>query len=177
MQHKSKKSGKGKGAQSNLRTPIVVVMGHVDHGKTSLLDKIRGTAVAKGEAGLITQHIGATEVPLDVIQEFCGSHFGKEMQIPGLLFIDTPGHHAFTSMRSRGGSLADLAVLIVDVNEGFQPQTLESLTILKRFKTPFVVAANKMVRIGGWHPHINAPFAKSFKAQSERVAEVLDTRI
>jgi len=133
--------------------------------------------VAKGEAGLITQHIGATEVPLDVIQEFCGSHFGKEMQIPGLLFIDTPGHHAFTSMRSRGGSLADLAVLIVDVNEGFQPQTLESLTILKRFKTPFVVAANKMDRIGGWHPHINAPFAKSFKAQSERVAEVLDTRI
>ena len=177
MQHKSKKSGKGKGTQSNLRTPIVVVMGHVDHGKTSLLDKIRGTAVAKGEAGLITQHIGATEVPLNVIQEFCGSHFGKEMQIPGLLFIDTPGHHAFTSMRSRGGSLADLAVLIVDVNEGFQPQTLESLTILKRFKTPFVVAANKMDRIGGWQPQSNSPFARSFKAQSERVAEVLDTRI
>ncbi|MDD1723334.1 MAG: translation initiation factor IF-2 [Methanothrix sp.] len=177
MQQKSKKSGKGKGAQSSLRTPIVVVMGHVDHGKTSLLDKIRGTAVAKGEAGLITQHIGATEVPLDVVQEFCGSRFGQEMQIPGLLFIDTPGHHAFTSMRSRGGSLADLAVLIVDVNEGFQPQTIESLTILKRFKTPFVVAANKMDRIGGWHPQSNTPFAKSFKAQNERVAEVLDTRI
>ncbi len=177
MPQKSKKSGKGKGEQSNLRTPIVVVMGHVDHGKTSLLDKIRGTAVAKGEAGLITQHIGATEVPLDVVQEFCGSHFGKDMQIPGLLFIDTPGHHAFTSMRSRGGSLADLAVLIVDVNEGFQPQTIESLTILKRFKTPFVVAANKMDRIGGWHPLANAPFARSFKAQNERVCEVLDTRI
>ena len=177
MQQKSKKSGKGKGEQSNLRTPIVVVMGHVDHGKTSLLDKIRGTAVAKGEAGLITQHIGATEVPLDVVQEFCGSRFGKEMQIPGLLFIDTPGHHAFTSMRSRGGSLADLAVLIVDVNEGFQPQTIESLTILKRFKTPFVVAANKMDRIGGWHPQSNAPFAKSFKGQNERVTEALDTRI
>jgi translation initiation factor 5B len=91
MQQKSKKAGKAKDNDSNLRTPIVVVMGHVDHGKTSLLDKIRGTAVAKGEAGLITQHIGATEVPLSVIQEFCGSHFGKEMQIPGLLFIDTPG--------------------------------------------------------------------------------------
>ena len=177
MQQKSKKSGKGMGNDSNLRTPIVVVMGHVDHGKTTLLDKIRGTAVAKGEAGLITQHIGATEVPLNVVQEFCGSRFGGEFQVPGLLFIDTPGHHAFTSMRSRGGSLADLAVLIVDLNEGFQPQTIESLGILKRFKTPFVVAANKMDRIGGWRPTPNAPFAKSMKAQSERVVEELDTRI
>ena len=177
MQQKSKKTGKTKGSESNLRTPIVVVMGHVDHGKTTLLDKIRGTAVAKGEAGLITQHIGATEVPLNVVQEFCGSNFGKEMQIPGLLFIDTPGHHAFTSMRSRGGSLADLAVLIVDINEGFQPQTIESLSILKRFKTPFVVAANKIDRIGGWHPTPNGPFAKSLKAQNERVTEVLDTRL
>lgn len=177
MQQKSKKAGKGKGNDSNLRTPIVVVMGHVDHGKTTLLDKIRGTAVAKGEAGLITQHIGATEVPLSVVQDFCGSRFGGEFQVPGLLFIDTPGHHAFTSMRSRGGSLADLAVLIVDVNEGFQPQTIESLGILKRFKTPFVVAANKMDRIGGWRPTPNAPFAKSMKAQSERVVEELDTRI
>jgi len=177
MQHKSKKTGKAKGKESNLRTPIVVVMGHVDHGKTTLLDKIRGTAVAKGEAGLITQHIGATEVPLDVVQEFCGSHFGKEIEIPGLLFIDTPGHHAFTSMRSRGGSLADLAVLIVDINEGFQPQTIESLNILKRFKTPFVVAANKMDRIGGWHTIANAPFALSLKAQSERVSEALDTKL
>ena len=177
MQQKSKKSGKGMGNDSNLRTPIVVVMGHVDHGKTTLLDKIRGTAVAKGEAGLITQHIGATEVPLSVVQDFCGSRFGGEFQVPGLLFIDTPGHHAFTSMRSRGGSLADLAVLIVDLNEGFQPQTIESLGILKRFKTPFVVAANKMDRIGGWRPTPNAPFAKSMKAQSERVVEELDTRI
>jgi len=177
MQPKSKKASKSKGNESSLRTPIVVVMGHVDHGKTTLLDKIRGTAVAKGEAGLITQHIGATEVPLNVIQDFCGSHFGNEMQIPGLLFIDTPGHHAFTSMRSRGGSLADLAVLIVDVNEGFQPQTIESLSILKRYKTPFVVAANKMDRIGGWHPTANAPFATSLKAQNERVTEELDTRL
>lgn len=177
MQQKSKKAGKAKGNDANLRTPIVVVMGHVDHGKTTLLDKIRGTAVAKGEAGLITQHIGATEVPLGVVQEFCGSRFGGEFQVPGLLFIDTPGHHAFTSMRSRGGSLADLAVLIVDVNEGFQPQTIESLNILKRFKTPFVVAANKIDRIGGWLPVPNAPFTNTLKEQSERVAEELDTRI
>lgn len=177
MQQKSKKGGKSKGTQSNLRTPIVVVMGHVDHGKTSLLDKIRGTTVVDFEAGAITQHIGATEVPLDVIQDFCGAHFGAELQVPGLLFIDTPGHHAFTSLRSRGGSLADLAVLIVDINEGFQPQTIESLTILKRYKTPFVVAANKIDRISGWRPTKNASFAKSLKAQGERVVEELDTRI
>jgi translation initiation factor 5B len=177
MQQKSKKGSKSKGAQSNLRTPIVVVMGHVDHGKTTLLDKIRGTTVADFEAGAITQHIGATEVPLEVIQDFCGAHFGAELQVPGLLFIDTPGHHAFTSLRSRGGSLADLAVLIVDVNEGFQPQTIESLTILKRYKTPFVVAANKIDRISGWRATENASFAKSLKAQNERVTEVLDTRI
>lgn len=177
MQQKSKKGGKAKGTQSNLRTPIVVVMGHVDHGKTSLLDKIRGTAVVDLEAGAITQHIGATEVPLEVIQDFCGAHFGGDLQVPGLLFIDTPGHHAFTSLRSRGGSLADLAVLIVDVNEGFQPQTIESLTILKRYKTPFVVAANKIDRISGWRATENASFAKSLKAQNERVMEELDTRI
>jgi translation initiation factor 5B len=178
MQQKSKKGSKAKvKPDSNMRTPIVVVMGHVDHGKTSLLDKIRGTAVVDLEAGAITQHIGATEVPLDVIQDFCGSHFGEDIQVPGLLFIDTPGHHAFTSLRSRGGSLADLAVLIVDMNEGFQPQTIESLTILKRYKTPFVVAANKMDRIAGWRPSKNSSFAKTFKAQNERVVEELDTKI
>lgn len=175
---KVKKSVKAKGsAKSNIRTPIVVVMGHVDHGKTSLLDKIRGTTVAEFEVGLITQHIGATEVPLDIIQDFCGAHFGAEIQVPGLLFIDTPGHHAFTSLRSRGGSLADLAILIVDMNEGFQPQTIESLTILKRYKTPFVVAANKMDRIPGWRAKENTPFAETLKSQSERVVEQLDTRI
>ena len=178
MQQKSKKGSKAKGKpDSNMRTPIVVVMGHVDHGKTSLLDKIRGTAVVDLEAGAITQHIGATEVPLDVIQDFCGSHFGEDIQVPGLLFIDTPGHHAFTSLRSRGGSLADLAVLIVDMNEGFQPQTIESLTILKRYKTPFVVAANKMDRIAGWRPMKNSSFAKTLKAQNERVVEELDTKL
>jgi translation initiation factor 5B len=129
------------------------------------------------EAGAITQHIGATEVPLEVIQDFCGSHFGEDIQVPGLLFIDTPGHHAFTSLRSRGGSLADLAVLIVDMNEGFQPQTIESLTILKRYKTPFVVAANKMDRIAGWRPMKNSSFAKTLKAQNERVVEELDTKL
>lgn len=133
------------------RQPIVSVLGHVDHGKTSLLDFIRGTAVVSRESGAITQHIGATEVPIDVIYNVCGDLLTrKKFTLPGLLFIDTPGHHAFTTLRSRGGSLADLAVLIVDVNEGFRPQTHESVNILKQYKTPFIIAANKIDKISGW---------------------------
>jgi translation initiation factor 5B len=163
--------------QENLRTPIVCVMGHVDHGKTSLLDRIRGSSVVAGEAGAITQHIGATEVPIDAIVERCASPAMKEKFIvPGLLFIDTPGHHAFTSLRSRGGALADLAVVIVDINEGFMPQTIESLEILKRFKTPFVVAANKIDRVHGWEPRQNAGFIQSYNSQAESVKTALDTK-
>lgn len=133
------------------RQPIVSVLGHVDHGKTSLLDFIRGTAVVSRESGAITQHIGATEVPIDVIYNVCGDLLtSKKFTLPGLLFIDTPGHHAFTTLRSRGGSLADLAVLVVDVNEGFRPQTHESVNILKQYKTPFIIAANKIDKISGW---------------------------
>ncbi|MEM2138074.1 MAG: translation initiation factor IF-2 [Candidatus Anstonellaceae archaeon] len=136
-----------------LRQPIVVVMGHVDHGKTSLLDAIRSTNVAKKEAGAITQHIGASEVPLDSIKETCaGVLAARKMQfsIPGLLFIDTPGHESFTHLRERGGSIADIAVLVVDIAQGFQPQTIESIRILREFKTPFVVAANKVDLVTGW---------------------------
>jgi translation initiation factor 5B len=134
-----------------IRQPIVSVLGHVDHGKTSLLDYIRGSTVAAREAGAITQHIGATEVPIDAIYQMCGSLLGgKKFTVPGLLFIDTPGHHAFTTLRTRGGSLADLAILVVDINEGFRPQTHESITILRQYKTPFIVAANKIDAINGW---------------------------
>jgi translation initiation factor 5B len=134
-----------------VRQPIVSVLGHVDHGKTSFLDYIRGTTVVARESGAITQHIGATEVPIDSIYKVCGDLLkGKKFSLPGLLFIDTPGHHAFTTLRARGGSLADLAVLIVDINEGFKPQTYESLRILKQYKTPFIVAANKIDAISGW---------------------------
>ncbi len=133
------------------RQPIVSVLGHVDHGKTSLLDFIRGTAVVSRESGAITQHIGATEVPIDAIYNVCGDLLSnKKFSLPGLLFIDTPGHHAFTTLRSRGGSLADIAVLIVDVTEGFRPQTHESINILKQYKTPFIIAANKIDKISGW---------------------------
>ncbi|MBN1133785.1 MAG: translation initiation factor IF-2, partial [Methanosarcinaceae archaeon] len=161
----------------NLRTPIVSVMGHVDHGKTTLLDWIRGTAVVEGEAGAITQHIGATEVPIDIIAEKCGEpKLVDKFIVPGLLFIDTPGHHAFTSLRRRGGALADLALVIVDVNEGFMPQTIESLQILKTYKTPFVVVANKIDRIHGWNPHMDTPFAFTYNRQSEHVKNSLDNK-
>jgi len=133
------------------RQPIISVLGHVDHGKTTLLDYIRGSSVVSRESGAITQHIGATEVPIDVIYNICGKLLGgKKFSVPGLLFIDTPGHHAFTNLRTRGGSLADIAVLIVDIMEGFRPQTHESISILRQFKTPFIVAANKIDKISGW---------------------------
>ena len=138
-------------SSKNTRQPIVSVLGHVDHGKTSLLDFIRGSTVAAREVGAITQHIGATEVPIEAIYSMCGPLLvGKKFTVPGLLFIDTPGHHAFTTLRTRGGSLADLAILVVGINEGFRPQTHESITILRQYKTPFIIAANKIDAINGW---------------------------
>src|SRR5512136_781993 len=138
-------------SSAHTRQPIVSVLGHVDHGKTSLLDFIRGSTVAARESGAITQHIGATEVPIDAIYNICGELLkGKKFSLPGLLFIDTPGHHAFTTLRTRGGSLADIAILLVDINEGFKPQTYESLRILKQYKTPFIIAVNKIDAISGW---------------------------
>jgi len=131
-----------------MRQPIVSVLGHVDHGKTSILDRIRGTSVVSREAGAITQHIGATEVPLDAIYDICGPLVKeRNFTVPGLLFIDTPGHHSFASLRSRGGALADLAVLVIDITEGFKPQTIESINVLKRHKTPFIIVANKIVAV------------------------------
>jgi len=140
-----------KSATAYTRHPIVSVLGHVDHGKTSILDRIRGTKVFDREAGAITQHIGASEVPLSTIYERCGALLkGKKFTVPGLLFIDTPGHHAFSSLRARGGQLADIAILVVDMTEGLMPQTLEAIGILRRSKTPFIVAANKVDRCQGW---------------------------
>ena len=163
---------------ASIRQPIVSVLGHVDHGKTTLLDRIRGTGVAGREAGGITQHIGATEVPLDAILEMCGDLVkGKTFRIPGLLFIDTPGHVAFSTLRARGGALADLAVLVIDLNEGFRPQTIESLNILKRFKTPFIVAANKIDLVPGWRKHEGKPFIQSYEDQPESAREELDRRL
>lgn len=161
-----------------LRQPIVSVLGHVDHGKTSLLDYIRGSTVALREAGRITQHIGATEVPIEHIYEKCSALIGnKKFTVPGLLFIDTPGHQSFTTLRARGGSLADLAVLVIDIMEGPKPQTIESINILKRYKTPFVVALNKIDLIDGWISHPNSPFVLSFRDQLEEVKAKLDEKV
>ncbi|HVL48029.1 MAG TPA: translation initiation factor IF-2 [Candidatus Thermoplasmatota archaeon] len=160
------------------RQPIVSVLGHVDHGKTSLLDRIRGSSVAKREAGAITQHIGASEMPLDAIREVCGPLMkGRDFRVPGLLFIDTPGHHAFSTLRARGGALADLAILVVDITEGFKPQTKEALSILRKNRTPFVVAANKIDKIHGWDSKPGQPFMLSVKEQSESVQGRLDERV
>lgn len=147
---------------------------------TTMLDRIRNTRVAEKEAGGITQHIGATEVPIEVVKELAGpllSLWKGEIKLPGLLFIDTPGHEAFTSLRARGGSLADLAILIIDVNEGFQPQTLESIEILRKYKTPFVVAANKIDRIKGWKVVENEPFLVNIKKQDQRAQQELETKL
>ncbi|MEM2839556.1 MAG: translation initiation factor IF-2 [Thermoplasmata archaeon] len=160
------------------RQPIVSVLGHVDHGKSTILDKIRGTNVVGREAGGITQHIGATEVPLETIYELCGEIAkGKKFTVPGLLFIDTPGHHSFITLRARGGALADLAVLVIDINQGIQPQTVESMNILKKYKTPFVIAANKIDLIEGWRPHDNQPFIISIRDQHESVASELEKNL
>jgi translation initiation factor 5B len=162
----------------SLRTPIVAVLGHVDHGKTSLLDKIRGSTVIEGEAGAITQHIGATAVPLDVVSKVAGKLVNPDdFDLPGLLFIDTPGHHSFTTLRSRGGALADIAILVVDVNDGFQPQTVEAINILKQSQTPFIVAANKIDTTPGWNPEMDAPVKKTYEAQSDRARSTLDSSL
>jgi translation initiation factor 5B len=164
--------------EQGLRTPIVAVLGHVDHGKTSLLDEIRGSTVIEGEAGAITQHIGATAIPLDVVSKVAGSLVNPDdFDLPGLLFIDTPGHHSFTTLRSRGGALADIAILVVDVNDGFQPQTLEAINILKQSQTPFVVAANKIDTVPGWNPTEDAPIQQTLESQSDRVQGDLDEQL
>lgn len=160
-----------------IRAPICAVVGHVDHGKTTLLDTIRGTAVTAGEAGKITQAIGASIIPIDHILERSADFVKKQqITIPGLLFIDTPGHAAFTGMRERGGSLADIAILIVDLNEGFKPQTKEAIEILKAHKTPFVVAANKLDLAPGYQQQSDN-IIQDIAQQGPRTNEYIETKI
>ncbi|AMK14514.1 translation initiation factor aIF-2 InfB [methanogenic archaeon mixed culture ISO4-G1] len=161
-----------------IRQPVVSVLGHVDHGKTKLLDRIRGTSVQAREAGAITQHIGATEVPIEHIYKVCKQLIGnKKFGVPGLLFIDTPGHHSFITLRARGGSLADIAVLVIDIREGLMPQTIESIRILRQYKTPFVIALNKIDTIEGWISEEGRPFILSEKQQQAHTIEVFNEKL
>lgn len=166
----------------SIRSPIATILGHVDTGKTLLLDRIRGTAVQAREAGGITQHVGASFFPRETLEEICGDllkTYNFTLSIPGLLIIDTPGHESFFNLRRRGASVADIAILVVDVLSGFQPQTYESLALLKARKTPFLVAANKIDRIPGWNPaktHTSS-FLTIKDSQDSFVTQDLDRRI
>lgn len=164
-----------------LRQPVVVVLGHVDSGKTSLLDRIRGTAVQQREAGGITQHIGASFFPIETIRNITGRLYSKisksETQIPGILVIDTPGHEIFANLRMRGGSAADIAIVVVDINKGFEAQTIESIEILRTRKVPYLVALNKIDMISGWRK-IGIPFiVEEMKKQDPVVQDMIDTKI
>ena len=162
-----------------IRQPIITFMGHIDHGKTSLQDYIRQSSIVKTEAGKITQHIGSSNIPLNTIKKICGKLLDTlklKLTIPGLLFIDSPGHAAFTSLRKRGGNLADIAILVIDINEGIMPQTIECIDILKQYKTPFIIALNKIDLIAGWQSK-NTFLIQNIASQSETIQKILDTKL
>ena len=165
----------------NIRQPIVVVLGHVDSGKTSLLDQMRGTAVQSREVGGITQHIGASFFPIEIVKDITGPLYAQlaksDSPIPGLLVIDTPGHEVFANLRMRGGSAADIAIVVADVNKGFEVQTVESIEILEKRKVPFVIALNKIDQIPGWNNTKSIFISEQIKAQGSDMISTLDEKI
>jgi len=162
---------------SKIRQPIVTVCGHVDHGKTSILDSLRDSCVQEEEKGGITQKISFTLYPIDQLKKACPliDSSSVNVNIPGFLFIDTPGHAAFTNLRKRGGSLADLAILVIDINDGIKPQTSEVIQILKLHKTPFIIALNKIDNISGWRKSEKG-LKESIESQSQNVKQTFDER-
>ncbi|NHJ39274.1 MAG: translation initiation factor IF-2 [Asgard group archaeon] len=184
-QEKEKKSDQNEKSiivdeSKRIKAPICVILGHIDHGKTSILDAVRGTAVQAREAGGITQQIGASYFPIETIQEICGDLMKKgtiKLKIPGILIVDTPGHAAFLNLRARGASVADIAIVVVDVQAGFQPQTFESMRLLKQRKIPFLVAANKIDRVAGWKKQEGTAFRNSFKKQTIDTQTALDNHL
>ncbi len=163
-----------------LRQLIISVLGNVDSGKTQLLDTIRGTAVLESEPGKITQSIGCSLIPMSTIKKICGNLLQKlklEIKIPGFVFIDTPGHAAFTNLRKRGGNLADIAILVININEGIKLQTEECIDILKQYKTPFVVALNKIDLLSGWNSNTKIALLESIKKQSENTMLLLEKKL
>ncbi len=163
-----------------LRQPVVVVLGHTDAGKTSFLDKLRGTGVQAREAGGITQEIGASFFPMETLTTISGqimTRTGAQLKIPGLLVIDTPGHEVFSNLRMRGGSAADIAIVLVDVLKGLENQTLESIEILKQRKVPFLVALNKIDMIKGWRKDSKGMLGAVLKEQPAEWNDELEERL
>ncbi|HLG24705.1 MAG TPA: translation initiation factor IF-2 [Candidatus Nanoarchaeia archaeon] len=163
-----------------LRQLIITVMGNVDAGKTQLLDSIRKTSVVESEPGKITQCIGCSTITMDSIKRICGSLLEKskmEMKIPGFIILDTPGHASFTSLRKRGGNLADIAILVIDINEGVKPQTIECIEILKNYKTPFVIALNKLDLLVGWQTHKDMNLVQSIQNQNESAVMLIEKKL
>lgn len=169
-----------KRTSENLRAAVVCVLGHVDTGKTKILDKLRRTNVQDGEAGGITQQIGATNVPIENIKEntkHIKNYADMVFKLPGLLIIDTPGHESFSNLRSRGSSLCDIAILVVDIMHGLEPQTIESLNMLKTRKTPFVVALNKIDRLYDWNTMPRKDVRDIIKSQALNTQQEFDKRV
>lgn len=164
-----------------IRAPIACILGHIDHGKTSLLDYIRGTLVQQREAAGITQHIGASYFPIEDIKNFLKKsnpkYADKKFNLPGILIVDTPGHAAFMNLRKRGGAVADIAILVIDVMDGSMPITWESVRILRERHTPFIIAANKIDRISGWKPNKDADFLETYNKQRDFVKEYLEEKL
>ncbi len=164
-----------------IRQAIVTVCGHVDHGKTSILDRLRHSSIQSGESGGITQKISFSLYPMERMKHTYPiiEKSGVKLDIPGFLFIDTPGHAAFTNLRKRGGSLADLAILVIDINEGIKPQTAEVLQILKLNKTPFIIALNKIDNISGWRSlkeNSQTPLKSNIESQPANVKQLFDEK-